>query len=175
MDAKEKLYAASCYHIFVGCSVILFVFTQTFDFLSEKAALMAFLLFASIGIVVYYAGYKAIFTNGPAIIVLIIFNALHLVNFNLDHVTYQATVGPFISLDVLSTGIAFSIKADMPFSYSSIASSFEKHLMINLIHIYILMYFLNQLRFIFQEKNSPWEAEYLEQSNEEEVLEHRVC
>ena len=158
MYVKEKFTKTAYYHIVVGSSIIIISLLSLFSQFFIGTLIVA-LIYTLIGAATIYAGYQAFRANRSAILYLILFNALQIILFHLDPVSYRFVLGPYIHLDLIQGSFTFGIGCEFQAGINSFSGS-EKYFSVSFIPILFLIYLLDQIRFIPRPKDMPWETEF---------------
>ncbi|MEO0875130.1 MAG: hypothetical protein AAFY48_11035, partial [Bacteroidota bacterium] len=148
--------------------IIVIMSTLTLFLQFSLSNLIILALYALIGLGTTYAGYRALKAHKRAIIYLIIFNALQVFTFHIGSILYELVLGPYFQLDVVNGIISSGLVAEFQAGINGFPLE-KKYFEVSLIHLAFLIYLLDQIRFIPEPKEMPWETEFTAPAQEKKV------
>lgn len=116
----------------------------------------------ALGALYIFLGYKIRKADRQIVIVTIILNLLQVINFNLASIGYVFAFGPHIQIDVMDWNFLAGLDANFWIRLGPGSGTPIPFFKISLINLALVIYLLDQIRFVPKKVEQPWEAEFME-------------
>ena len=162
MYEKKSFKLIAYYHMAVMGIVVVSALSYYLAAASDSSHISIVML-TIFGTFVGVAGYKLLTASRNAVILLILIHVLQLFNFSLGSVFYTLILGPRITVDFLGEGVIIGLDAQIGLKiFTESMANTERLFRINILSGIILLYLIDQLRFMPKRANAYQNDELLD-------------
>lgn len=154
---KTEFKKTGIYHIAIGIWIcISVILSNIYMNVGEEVDLFGIIL----GAIFIYLGIRIKKADRNFVILVICLNLLQVLNFRLNSIEYNFLFGPYLTIDVINWDFTFGITNKLEIKIGELYGEITKYFKISVINLAIVVYLLDQIRFIPVAKTKPWESEF---------------